>query len=83
MLTPHDKLGPYSLRAPTGQYNLLGNTIFTDGDLLLTITKCLTAQFVLTAPLPRLRGRGWERGYASQCIVFTELDFEVLDDACV
>ena len=24
-LTPYDKLGPYSLRAPTGQYDLLGN----------------------------------------------------------
>ena len=61
-LTPYDKFGPYSLRAPTGQYDLLGNTIFTDGDLLLTITKCLTAHFVLAAPLPRLRGRGRERG---------------------
>lgn len=34
-LTPYDKLGPYSLRAPTGQYDLLGNSTFTDGDVLI------------------------------------------------
>lgn len=34
-LTPYDKLGPYTLRAPTGQYDLFGNAIFTDGDILI------------------------------------------------
>jgi hypothetical protein len=32
-LTPFDALGPYRLRAPTGQYDLLGNPVYTDGDL--------------------------------------------------
>lgn len=61
-LTPYDKLGPYSLRAPTGQYDLLGNSIFTDGDLL-------------TDSVHRFKGR------AAPCVVFTEIDFEALDDA--
>ena len=34
-LTPYDKLGPYTLRAPTGRYDLLGNATFTEGDLLI------------------------------------------------
>ena len=34
-LTPYDKIGPYSLRAPTGRYDLLGNSIFTEGDVLI------------------------------------------------
>jgi hypothetical protein len=34
-LAPYDKLRPYPLRAPTGRYDLLGNGIFTDGDLLI------------------------------------------------
>lgn len=34
-LTPYDKLGPYPLRAPTGQYDLLGNALYTEGDLLI------------------------------------------------
>ena len=29
------RLGPYSLRAPTGRYDLLGNPILTDGDILI------------------------------------------------
>jgi len=63
-LTPYDTLGPYSLRAPTGQYDLLGNAIFTDGDLLID-------------SVHRFKGR------ASPCVVFTEIDFETLDDAAV
>lgn len=63
-LTPFDKLGPYSLRAPTGQYDLLGNSIFTDGDLLID-------------SVHRFKGR------AAPCVVFTEIDFEMLDDAAV
>ena len=63
-LTPYDKLGPYSLRAPTGQYDLLGNALFTDGD-------------VLVDSVHRFKGR------AAPCVVFTEIDFETLDDAAV
>ena len=63
-LTPYDKLGPYSMRAPTGQYDLLGNSIFTDGDLLID-------------SVHRFKGR------AAPCVVFTEIDFETLDDAAV
>ena len=63
-LAPYDKLGPYSLRAPTGQYDLLGNSIFTDGDVLID-------------SVHRFKGR------AAPCVVFTEIDFEKLDDAAV
>ncbi len=63
-LSPFDKLGPYPLRAPTGQYDLLGNALFTDGDVLID-------------SVHRFKGR------ASPCVVFTEIDFEVLDDAAV
>ncbi len=63
-LSPYDKLGPYSLRAPTGQYDLLGNSIFTEGDVLID-------------SVHRFKGR------ASPCVVFTEIDFETLDDAAV
>jgi len=35
MLAPYDKLGPYTLRAPTGRYDLLGNPIYTEGDVLI------------------------------------------------
>lgn len=34
-LAPYDKLGPYPLRSPTGQYDLLGNPLFTEGDVLI------------------------------------------------
>ncbi len=34
-LTPVTRLGPYPLRAPTGRYDLLGNPILTDGDILI------------------------------------------------
>ena len=35
LLAPLARLGPYSLRAPTGRYDLLGNPILTDGDILI------------------------------------------------
>jgi len=35
VLTPLTKLGPYALRAPTGQYDLLGNPVLTDGDIVI------------------------------------------------
>lgn len=34
VLTPFMKLGPYSLKAPTGRYDLLGNPILSEGDIL-------------------------------------------------
>jgi hypothetical protein len=60
--TPYERLGPYPLRAPTGQYDLLGNATYTEGDLLID-------------SVHRFKGR------ASPCVVFTEVDFESLDDA--
>ena len=63
-LTPYDKLGPYSLCAPTGQYDLLGNALFTKGDVLID-------------SVHRFKGR------AAPCVIFTEIDFEALDDAAV
>ena len=63
-LTPYDKLGPYTLRAPTGKYDLFGNATHTEGDLLID-------------SVHRFKGR------ASPCVVFTEIDFETLDDAAV
>lgn len=60
-LAPYDKLGPYTLRAPTGKYDLLGNAITTEGDLLID-------------SVHRFKGR------ASPCVVFTEIDFERLDE---
>jgi len=34
-LTPLTRLGGFPLRAPTGRYDLLGNPILTDGDILI------------------------------------------------
>ena len=34
-LAPVTRLGPYALRAPTGHYDLLGNPILTEGDILI------------------------------------------------
>lgn len=59
-----DKLGPYPLRAPTGRYDLFGNALFTEGDILID-------------SVLRFKGR------AAPCVVFTEIDFETLDDAAV
>ena len=63
-LAPYDKLGPYTLCAPTGRYDLFGNATYTEGDLLID-------------SVHRFKGR------ASPCVVFTEIDFERLDDAAV
>jgi hypothetical protein len=35
VFTPYDRLGPHSLRAFTGRYDLLGNPEFTDGEVLI------------------------------------------------
>ena len=63
-LAPYDKLGPYSLRAPTGQYDLLGNPMFTEGDILID-------------SVHRFKGK------AAPCVIFTEIDFEALDDNAI
>ena len=34
-LAPFDRLGPYPLRAPTGRYDLLGNPVYTEGEVLI------------------------------------------------
>lgn len=34
-LTPLTRLGPHSLRAPTGRYDLLGNPMLSEGDVLI------------------------------------------------
>jgi len=34
-LAPYDRLGPYALRAPTGRYDLLGNPVYTEGEVLI------------------------------------------------
>ena len=34
-LTPYDKLGSYPLQAFTGKYDLFGNPVFTQGDILI------------------------------------------------
>jgi hypothetical protein len=59
-----DRLGPYPLRASTGRYDLFGNALYTEGDILID-------------SVLRFKGR------ASPCVVFTEIDFETLDDAAV
>lgn len=64
LLAPYDRLGPYPLRAPTGQYDLLGNAVHTEGNVLID-------------SVLRFKGR------ASPCVVFTEIDFESLDDAAI
>lgn len=35
LLTPYQKLGPYALRVFTGRYDLLGNPVFSAGEVLL------------------------------------------------
>jgi hypothetical protein len=59
-----DRLGTYPLRASTGRYDLFGNALYTEGDILID-------------SVLRFKGR------ASPCVVFTEIDFESLDDAAV
>jgi hypothetical protein len=61
LLMPYDHLGAYSLRSFTGRYDLLGNPVFTEGD-------------VLVESVYRFKGQ------AAPCVIFTEIDFEALDD---
>ena len=34
-LSPFDRLGPHALRAPTGEFDLFGNAVYTEGDILI------------------------------------------------
>ena len=62
--TPLDKLGPHALKAFTGQYDLLGSPIYSDGELFVD-------------SVHRFKGQ------SAPCIVFTEIDFEELDEAAL
>ncbi len=61
LLTPYDHLGPYPLITFTGCYDLLGNPVYTEGDILID-------------SVYRFKGQ------AAPCVIFTEIDFETLDD---
>ena len=62
--TPLDKLGPHALKAFTGQYDLLGSPLYSEGDLFID-------------SVHRFKGQ------SAPCIVFTEIDFEELDEAAL
>jgi hypothetical protein len=64
LLSPYDMLGKWALRAPTGQYDLFGNALHTEGDLTID-------------SVHRFKGR------AAPCVIFTEIDFERLDDKAI
>ena len=63
-LTALDQIGPTTLRHFTGEYDLFGQPVFTEGDVLLD-------------SVYRFKGQ------AAPAIIFTEIDFEVLDDKAV
>ena len=62
--TPLDKLGPHALKAFTGQYDLFGSPIYSEGELFID-------------SVHRFKGQ------SAPCIVFTEIDFEELDEAAL
>jgi hypothetical protein len=62
--TPLDRLGPHALRAFTGQYDLLGSPVYSDGELFID-------------SVHRFKGQ------SAPCIVFTEVDFDDLDEAAL
>ena len=62
--TPLDKLGPHALKAFTGQYDLLGSPIYSEGELFID-------------SVHRFKGQ------SAPCIVFTEINFEELDEAAL
>lgn len=62
--TPLDKLGPHALKAFTGQYDLFGSPVYSEGELFID-------------SIHRFKGR------SAPCIVFTEIDFEALDEAAL
>jgi hypothetical protein len=59
-----DRLGPHPLRAYTGEYDLLGSPIYSEGDLFID-------------SVHRFKGQ------SAPCIVFTEIDFDELDEAAL
>jgi len=62
--TPLDKLGPHTLKAFTGQYDLFGSPVYSEGELFID-------------SVHRFKGQ------SAPCIVFTEIDFEELDEAAL
>jgi hypothetical protein len=56
-----DRLGKHALKSFTGEYDLFGNPVFRDGELL-------------TESVYRFKGQ------SAPAIIFTEIDFEQLDD---
>lgn len=62
LFAPLDQLGNHSLRAFSGQYDLLSNPVYSDGDLLID-------------SVYRFKGQ------SAPCIIYTEIDFERLDEA--
>lgn len=62
--TPLDKLGPHAIKAFTGQYDLFGSPVYSDGELFID-------------SVHRYKGQ------SAACVIFTEIDFEVLDDAAL
>lgn len=62
--TPLDKLGPHALRAFTGQYDLLGSPVYSEGELFID-------------SVHRFKGQ------SAPCIVFTEIDFDGLDETAL
>jgi hypothetical protein len=60
--TPLDRLGPHALKAFTGQYDLFGSPVYSEGELFID-------------SVHRFKGQ------SAPCIVFTEIDFEELDEA--
>lgn len=64
IFTPLDKLGPHALKAFTGQYDLLGSPVYSEGELFID-------------SVHRFKGQ------SAPCIVFTEIDFEELDEAAL
>lgn len=61
---PLDHLGPHALRAFTGQYDLFGSPIYSEGELFIN-------------SVHRFKGQ------SALCIIFTEIDFEELDEAAL
>ena len=59
-----DRLGQHTLRSFTGDYDLLGNPVYRDGQLL--------AESVYRF-----------KGQSAPAVIFTEIDFEALDDRAV
>jgi hypothetical protein len=57
-------LGPHALRRFSGDYDLFGNPIYSDGE-------------VLAETIYRFKGQ------SAPCIIFTEIDFETLDERAV